>query len=236
MDGFTRYAIYYTPPEGPLADFGMAWLGWDPERGRRVPHPALPGLPKPVADITATPRKYGFHATLKSPFALADGFDVATLHATVEALAAALPPVLLDGLRLARIDDFLALVPVGDTTPLALLAARVVEALDAFRARPSETDLERRRKPGLTERQEELLTRWGYPYVMEEFRFHMSLSGDLPAAEADAVAEVLGPVLDTLPLAPLRIRELCLFGEGQDGQFHHLHRYTLSGLRADRNA
>lgn len=229
MDGFTRYAIYYAPPAGPLADFGAAWLGWDPRSGRRVAHPSLPGLPSPVAEITATPHKYGFHGTLKPPFRLADGFDVAELHNAAEALASSLAPVLLDGLKLDRMGRFLALVPEGDTTQLALLAARVVEALDAFRATPEPEELERRRAAGLDDRQEALLTRWGYPYVMEEFRFHLTLSGSLPDETAAEVARRLRPVLDPLLPRPFRIRDICLFGEGQDGRFHHLHRYALSG-------
>lgn len=229
MDGFTRYALYYAPPAGPLADFGSAWLGWDPRAGRKLAHPALPGLPMPVAEITATPRKYGFHGTFKPPFRLKDGFDVAELHNATEALAATLSPVLLDGLKLSRIGGFLALTPEGDTTQLALLAARVVEALDGFRAAPEEFELERRRKPGLSARQEVLLQQWGYPYVMEEFRFHLTLTGKLPDAEAEAVSERLQPVLQPILPQPFRIREICLFGEGQDGRFHHLHRYTLSG-------
>ena len=229
MDGFTRYALYFAPPPGPLADFGAAWLGWDPRSGRKLAHPALPGLPMPVASITRTPHKYGLHGTLKPPFRLAQGFDVSELHNAVEALSSSLEPVLLDGLKLARVDGFLALVPEGDTIPLALLAARIVEALDAFRAPPSETELERRRQVGLSPRQEILLQKWGYPYVMEEFRFHLTLTGTLTDAEAAAVATVLRPALEPITPAPLRIRDICLFGEGQDGRFHNLHRYTLSG-------
>ncbi|WP_116132095.1 DUF1045 domain-containing protein [Tropicimonas sp. IMCC34043] len=229
MDGFTRYALFYAPPPGPLAEFCAAWLGWDPRQGRKVAHPALPGLPMPAAEITETPHKYGFHATLKPPFRLAEGFDVAELHNAAEALAATLPAVLIDGLRLGSIEGFLALLPEGEATGLALLAARIVEALDVFRAQPEEDELARRRAGGLSSRQEALLQRWGYPYVMEEFRFHMTLSGRLPATEIEAVKACLGPVLEPLLPRPFRIREFCLFGEGQDGRFHNLHRYTLSG-------
>lgn len=229
MEGFTRFAIYYAPPVGPLADFGAAWLGWDPRAGRRLAHPTLPELPMPVAEITEMPRKYGFHATLKPPFRLKPGFDVAELHNAIEALATTLSPVLFDGLTLSRLGNFLALVPEGDTTPLALLAARIVETLDGFRAAPEEAELARRRESGLTARQEVLLQQWGYPYVMEEFRFHLSLTGKLPEEDLETVAACLRPVLGPILPSPVRIREICLFGEGQHGMFHHLHRYTLSG-------
>ncbi len=226
MDGFTRYALYYAPRSGPLAEFGAAWLGWDPTLGRRVAHPVLPGLKRPVAAFTAQAGRYGLHATLKAPFHLADGFDVSELHMATEALASALPPVLIDGLRLGRLGRFLALLPEGDTTELALLAARVVEALDAFRA---PTEIGEALRPGLSARQAELQRRWGYPWVMEEYRFHMTLTDPVPEAEAEQVSQALAPVLERVLPQPLRLRDICLFGEGQDGRFRLLNRYPLEG-------
>ncbi|MFV0359133.1 DUF1045 domain-containing protein [Tropicimonas sp.] len=229
MDGFTRYALYFAPPPGPLADFGAAWLGWDPRAGRRVAHIPMSGLPLPVSEITAAPRKYGFHATLKPPFRLAAQFDVGELHNAAEALASSLAPVLLDGLRVTGIGEFLALTPVGDQTRLALLTARVVEALDIFRAPPDEAELRRRRDAGLSARQEELLKAWGYPHVMEEFRFHLTLTGRLPPQTRDTVKARLDEMLEPLLPRPFRMREMSLFGEGQDGRFHLLNSYILSG-------
>ena len=81
MPVFTRFAVYYAPEPGPLADFGAAWLGWDATAGSARAHPDIAGLPRPVAEITQTPRKYGFHGTVKPPFRLAPG-------STPEALAA----------------------------------------------------------------------------------------------------------------------------------------------------
>ena len=229
MEGFRRYALYYAPPPGPLAEFGAAWLGWDAEAGRRVAHPALPGLPAPAAELTAQPHRYGLHATLKPPFRLARDFDVAELTNAAEALSASLPAVLIDGLELARIGDFLALVPVGDATALALLAARLVEALDLFRAPPDLEELERWREETLSPNQQALLARWGYPWVMEEFRFHITLTGPLDPDTAEAVAACLRPQLAPLLTRPWRIRDIALCGEGQDGRFRLLRRHSLSG-------
>lgn len=226
---YSRYAIYYAPPPGPLADFTARWLGWDAAAGLARPHPEVPGLPRPVAAITATPRKYGFHGTLKPPFRLAEGSTRAALGADVAALAARLSPVRMEGLALHRLGGFLALTPEGDPAPLAALAAEVVRGLDAHRALPSDADLARRRANGLTPAQEANLARWGYPYVMEEFRFHLTLTGQLPGAEADAVAEALAPVFGPLLPRPFEVTELALFGEDADGMFHILHRYALSG-------
>lgn len=232
MDGFTRYAIYYAPPPGPLARLGAAWLGWDAEAGHGETLPPgknWPDLPRPPLEITARPRKYGFHGTLKPPFVLSEDRTVAGLHAALSALAPRLHRLRLDGLRITAIGPFLALVPEGDASPVDDLAATLLEALDGFRAPPEPAELARRRAAGLTERQEENLTRWGYPYVMEEFRFHITLTGPLPEAEREATASALEPLFAPLLEQPFRIDEICLFGEGQDGRFRNLHRYTLSG-------
>ncbi len=227
MEKFKRYAIYYAPEPGALADFAAAWLGWDPVLGVVVAHPDLPGLPCPVAQITEAPRKYGFHGTLKPPFRLSGPLEA--LIADLEAYGRTQAPVVLDGLRLSQIGRFLALTPTGDLAPLERLAGEVVSALDAHRAPAGEAELARRRAAGLTPRQEALLAKWGYPYVMEEFKFHLTLSGKLTKEEAVATKDALAPILAPLLPTPFVIRDLCLFGEADDGRFHLVHRYTLSG-------
>lgn len=233
MDGYTRFALYYAPPPGALATLGAQWLGWDAEAGRGASLPPghdWPALPRPQKALTRAPRTYGFHGTLKPPFALAEDRTVTGLHAALSALAPRLHRLRLDGLRLAEMGDFLALVPEGDSAALDALAATLVEALDGFRAAPTDEDVARRRAAGLTPQQDAMLARWGYPFVMDEFRFHITLTGPLPDdAERAAVADALGPLFEPLIERPFRIDDICLFGEGQDGRFRNLHRYTLSG-------
>jgi putative phosphonate metabolism protein len=228
MEGFRRYAIY-AAPEGDLWDWASRWLGWDALRGSGVPHPEVSGLPRPLADLTETPRKYGFHATVKPPFRLAEGATVADLDWAAGALCLRLAPAAAPGLRLARLGGFVALVPDGDDGAINALAAQVVAALDAFRAPPDAAEIARRNPDRLTGRQRAHLARWGYPYVMEDFRLHYTLSGDLPPDEAAATEAALAPLVAPLLPRPLVIDSLCLFGEAQDGRFHLLHRYTLSG-------
>ena len=74
-----------------------------------------------------------------------------------------------------------------------------------------------------------MLQRWGYPHVMEEFRFHMTLTGSLPAAELAAVEAVLAPRLALLLPAPFAIDALTLLGEDADGRFHQISRAALTG-------
>lgn len=227
MSEFSRYAVYAAPRPGPFAEFAASWLGWDPERGAPVVHPDVGALP--VEDITATPRKYGFHGTLKPPFRLAEGSSRTALETDLAALAERLAPVQIDRLALHALGGFLALIPEGDTAKLGALAAETVRALDHHRAPAPPAELARRRAGGLTAAQHANLDAWGYPYVMDEFRFHFTLTGRLDDAMAEhaqaALADLLPPVLPK----PFILADLCLFGEDSAGMFHLLHRYALTG-------
>ena len=222
-----RYAIYYTAAQGPLADFGARWLGWDIATGSAAPHPDISDLPLPIKEITDRPRKYGLHGTIKPPFFLAQGTSADDLAQKAQALCARLRPVTLDGLALTRIGRFLALTPKGKTTALADLAAQIVTGLDPFRAPPSETELARRRSRRLSDRQEALLTQSGYPYVMEEFRFHLTLTGPVKDTQIPQVQQALDHMLAPILPRPFTINSLSLTGEGQDGRFETLTRFPL---------
>lgn len=229
MTDFQRFAVYYAPRPGDFAAATAAWLGWDAATGQAVDHPALDGLPAPLADLTRAPRKYGFHGTIRAPFRLAADVRPADVTAACDDLARRCAPVRLDGLHLHRIGGFLALVPSGDDTDLMALGADVVSHLDPLRAPLTAADIARRRPDRLTPRQCQLLDLWGYPYVMEEFRFHLTLTDDLPPAQADAVAAVLTPWLAPVLPRPFDVADLCLFGEDAQGRFHLLSRHALTG-------
>lgn len=224
---FTRYAIYFAPPHGAAwSQFGASWLGWDMETGEALPHPEVEGLD--VAAITATPRKYGLHATMKPPMRLAKVYTLADLEAACAALAATQAPVTLEGLQLARLGRFLALRPVGDESALNALAAACVRDLDPFRAPAPEAELARRRANGLSPTQEQNLVTWGYPYVLDQFRFHITLTGKLPKPELPSVEAALQAHLIPLLPAPFVIADLALMGEDAEGKFHLIHRYALT--------
>lgn len=225
---FTRYAIYYTPaPDTPLADFGARWLGWDSAHGVSRGHPDIGNLD--VAALTEKPRKYGLHGTIKPPFRLADGMTAQGLADAVADLCADAGPVTLKGLKLAQLGRFVALVPDGDVSALATLAARAVRELDQFRAPSSEAEMARRRTARLTAAQDAHLARWGYPYVLDQFRFHLTLTGPLAAHEAARVKAALTQHLATLTPAPFPVNGLTLLGEDRTGRFQQIHRYALAG-------
>lgn len=214
MSQGTRYAVYYTPaPGSALAAFGSGILGYDSTSG------AVLAQPEAMAAVTAEPRIYGFHATLKPPMRLVPGATEEDLLAACEELARHREPLALGRLRVVLLGDFVALVPEAAPPGLGLLAAECVAALDPLRAPLSVAERARRRPERLDPRGRALLERWGYPYVFEAFRFHMTLTGGLAADERETwrgrLAEAYdagdGLVIDALTLlrqdgtAPFRV-------------------------------
>ncbi len=224
---FKRYAIYYTPRTGDFAQRGAAWLGWDLQAGIPVAHPAVENLD--IAKLTDRPRKYGLHGTVKAPFELTKASTEAQLIAGVATFCKGQAPVQLDGLALSQIGRFLALVPQGDTTALGSLAATANVVLDAFRAPLSEAEFTRKNAPHLTDQQRIYLKNYGYPHIMEYFRFHITLTGPLASDQLTPVKTALQRYLGTDIPAPFIIDSLTLCGEDADGRFHKIERFTLGG-------
>ena len=226
-----RYAIYFSPaPESALGVFGREWLGYDAGTGEPVEQSGLATLSRQrVAEITAEPRRYGFHATLKPPFALAEGRSVDELSAAVEAFAEQRHSILAPPLALAPLSGFWALVLSRPCGAVDRLAEDCVRWFDAFRAPPSIDELTRRRRAGLSAAQDALLVRWGYPYVMEAFRFHLTLTQRLDAAEGARLADELSSIVAPLCREAVHIDAIALFHQpAPQGPFRLVRRYRLS--------
>ena len=161
--------------------------------------------------MTSDPRKYGFHATLKAPFALAPGRSEAELVAACAAFAG--EPRAIPAFRpvVDSISGFIALITVERSLPLEQLAADCVTAFDSFRAALTEPDRARRNPEKLSERQRDHLDRWGYPYVMEEFRFHLTLTGRLDASRRWGVLSMLRERFAAIGLDLLAVDRVALF-------------------------
>lgn len=231
LQGYARYAVYWAPPSGSaLARFGAEWLGWDAEAGAAAPHPALPGLPGDAAALTETPRRYGFHATVKPPFALAEGTDAEALAAALRDFCAAHAPFEAPPLALSTKHGFLSLRFSAAAPGMQVLAANAVEALDTFRAPPTAAELAKRRRHPLPAEAESNLARWGYPWVMALYDFHLTLSGALPPDHLHALEAALEGPTAPFRAAPLPVTELCLFGDPGGGlPFRLLDRFVLGG-------
>ncbi len=224
---FTRYAIFYTPPPSGLFDTAARWLGWDSRAGETVQHPGLDGMD--VAAITATPRKYGFHGTIKAPFRLAEGQSRDRLETALRDYAQAQPAVTLERLALQADHGFVALRPAAPSPALDALAADVVRHFDPVRAPLTTADIARRRKAGLTPRQDRQMLDWGYPYIFDDFHFHLTLSGRLTPEKSANVIRTIHPLIEPHLAQPYRIEALALMGEDDTGFFHELTRAPLTG-------
>ena len=231
-----RYAIYFAPPaDSALAELGAELLGRDPETGEARPQPRLDGIdPDRFHAITEDPRHYGFHATLKAPFALAEGVSDEVLHAAAEAFATGRTPAKGPALALASIGGFLALVPSAGAPEVHALADACVEVFDRFRAPLTAAELERRRRSPLTPAQDRHLERWGYPYVFDEFRFHMTLTARLTdKAEHERVRALLAERTAPVCIDPLRIDAVAVYEQAdRQSPFLVTGRYPLNEAAA----
>jgi len=173
-----------------LARFGRAWYDDGPPRMADVNRLDLDAYKR----LTARPRLYGFHATLKAPFRLAESMAQKALSNALTGIAARFQPIEMPSLKVALIGDFLALVPAQPTPQADALAAACAVELDQLRAPQTDAEYERRQPERLSERQRELLRSWGYPYVLEEFRWHMTLTDRLDNQLAGALLRHLDQV------------------------------------------
>jgi putative phosphonate metabolism protein len=207
-----RFALYFTPaPQSRLARFGTAMLGYDCDAAATVPQARLDGIDAAAAArAAAEPARYGFHGTLMAPFELAHGRDVDSLTAALKAFAARRAPVSLGRLTVDSIGAFTALVPAGPQDAVGALAGECLSAFNDFRAPLDQGDRARRLAARLSPRQIELLERWGYPYVFEEFRFHMTLTGRLPADERARFVAALAAAFAPLADEPVEIDAVSL--------------------------
>jgi 2'-5' RNA ligase len=232
-----RHAAYFAPaPQSQAWELGSQWLGRCAHQSTTLTQPKFENLSLELFEtLTRTPRLYGWHATLKAPFEL-------NVDVTPEALAPAFSDLAHNTvsafnmpLKLVDMGDFLALVPAQPNPALQQLAEDCVRGLHALALPLSDAELKRRTGAGLTARQTELLHAWAYPYVMEQFQFHMTLSGSLKnvtpgvkeALEA-AAQEWFAPLLGH----GLEIDAVTWFAQDQqNGDFRWVERFKLGTLK-----
>jgi len=223
----SRVALYYAPAEDdPLWRCGNDWLGRDVRTNTRRPQPDLAG----IEELTAEPRLYGFHATLKPPMRLRDGSSRAAFLEAAARVAAGVPQFDLPPLHVANLHGFLALREAEPSPALQALADICVAGVDEFRAPPDEAELGRRRRHGLPPAAEKMLVRWGYPYVFATWFFHMTLTRRLGAEEHERVRPAAERFFASALGRQRRVRDICLFVQHRAGEdFLLRYRIPLSG-------
>ncbi|MGB3388672.1 MAG: DUF1045 domain-containing protein [Pseudaminobacter sp.] len=231
-----RYAIYYTPaPDDALTRTAAGWLGRNPFTGVVTPAVAVGTLTAAeVAFHTAAARRYGFHATLKAPFQLAETASEDQLCQALAAHAASTLPVVLPHLVVRQIDGFLALVPEAPSPALDRFAGDIVAAFDRFRAPLTEEEIARRNPDALSPGEVRNLCQWGYPYVFDSFRFHMTLTGRVSAEEGLRLRAAIEEIFAQVLAQPFAVDGLALFVEPEPGAPFTVHSYHALGRSTDR--
>lgn len=214
-----RYGIYFAPSAGSrLHVLGSRWLGRDAITGEALD----PGLTDSILHddwlrATESPRRYGFHATLKPPFRLAEGASFEDLRAALRDFAASHASFEAPPLAVGALGHFLALTLSKPSEKFSGLAADSVRGFERFRAPATEQELAQRLKDSLSAREREYVMRWGYPYVFETWKFHMSLTGSLPKEALPPLAEHLRGRFAMASREPLLVDSVCIFHEPSPG-------------------
>ena len=230
-----RYAVYFAPVyEAAFWTAAQHWLGRDCITGQPLSPGPVHGLDQgEIAKATESPRHYGFHGTLKAPFRLAEGCTLDGLRTATARLAASQAAFLAPPLEVTALGPFLAMTLSAPSPAMSGLADACVRDLDDLRAPLKEADLARRLAAGLSERQEAHLRRWGYPYVFEEFRFHMTLTGRLDEELRHRLKTVLAERFRAHVQSPLPVREIALYEQPlPEEPFLLVERFALTGQTA----
>jgi len=238
-DNGPRYAIYFVPAAASqLYRYGSSVLGYDSYTGSTV---AFPGEFGSGAvnwnELTATPRRYGFHATLKAPFRLAPSCTEPQLINALHSFSSLGHAVHSFTPALRELEDFIAVVPSEAEASLNALAASCTTIFDAYRAPMSPQERARRIASGLSQSQIQNLDRWGYPYVLAEFRFHMTLTGAVPQRRKKAILAILLNGLRQMKVEPsIAVDRLALMKqETPDAPFRVVSDATLKIGDSTRN-
>ena len=232
-ESFKRYAIYYAPIENCELDvFGKCLLGWDPYKGEEItkPYPLkLPNLQK-FSRFVLTPKQYGFHGTIKAPFRLKDGYTYNDLENKVGEISKQIHSFHLNKLIIKKLGYFIALIPTNNLK-VNEVSNKFVEGLDYLRDELSENEIKKRNPIKLTSRQKKMLFKWGYPYVFNEFKFHLTLTSKLNIEEIDDVFKSLQNILTQFNLIKINFNSVCIFGQKSDEKFYFIKRFNFNNLK-----
>lgn len=231
-----RYALFFAPAkDDPLTKAAAHWLGRDAFEGCEIDRPSLmEGQSREAFDaMTASARRYGFHGTLKAPFELATDTSLDQLEQAVETYVAGLQPFTLPNFEVGRLGPFFALRTERPSEALKDFASNLVRVFDPFRAPLDAHDIARRKPERLSDSQRDNLMTWGYPYIFDDFRFHMTLSDPIPDDLADAFEMAAKRHFEAVLTHPQTVSSLSLFVESERGASFTVHRqFPLGGCTA----
>ncbi len=181
-----RYAVYFVPSQASeFYRLGVNLLGRSVFPGDKIQVKKFSSLPgKYWESLSASPRFYGFHATIKAPFELNGTRE--ELWAALAALAARTSAFKLPKFKISFVDGkFLALTLKNPCPELAALEKNCLSSLSRLTVPLNQEDINRRGElsPHLIDN----LKKWGYHLVLDDFKFHMTLTGPVHAKSTAAI-------------------------------------------------
>jgi hypothetical protein len=210
-----RFAVYLTlAADSDLYKLGSKWLGRDHYQDH---------LDKLECDysglwdininqvITKKASLYGFHATLKPPFRLKQGYNCEQLKSILHRIAKVHQAYTSCPFAVGVIGKFLALQPTQNCAQLNQLADHCVQAFEPYRAELTDAEINRRQLEKLTMQQKTYLQQWGYPYVFEQFRCHFTLTDSLSDQQMMLCQPLLGKYFNPICIQQgLRVNQISL--------------------------
>ena len=225
-----RYAIYFAPSEtSKIGQFGRLLLKRTAKK--MVDEGMLTDLPKELhRKIIKTPQHYGFHGTLKAPFELHPDYNLYHLDTTLIKFCSSFPDFSIKSLKLQIIAEFIALVPNGEVERLYQLHRKLTEEFNYLCGPLSDFDRDRFLARGLTNGQKKYLCRYGYPFILDSFKFHLTLTSSLTENEQTTCLELLDNMIVDFKDERLSVDRVCLFKqETRKSPFFMVKEYNLQG-------
>ena len=237
MKKYSRYAIYYAPPkESSLEEFGRYWFGWDPLNAKLINNKQrinyLNGFGiknlKNIDKNVLIAKKYGFHGTLIPPFKLNKNYSTNTLFKKTEEIAKKLKKFKFYKFKLKKINNFYAFVQNKKNNNINKLSNRLVRELFKFRSPLTKKEIDRRNPSKLSKLQLNILYKWGYPYLMSEFNFHMTLASEVTGNKLYLELKKIERNKEIILNEINNFDKIYIFGENQKGMFENLENFSLS--------
>lgn len=237
MKKYSRYAIYYAPPkESNLEEFGRYWFGWDPLNAKLINNKQrinyLNGFGiknlKNIDKNVLIAKKYGFHGTLIPPFKLNKNYSTNLLFKKTEDIAKKFKKFKFYKFKLKKINNFYAFVQNKKNNNINKLSNRLVRELFKFRSPLTKKEIDRRNPSKLSKLQLNILHKWGYPYLMSEFNFHMTLASEVTGNKLYFELKKIEKNKEIILNEINNFDKIYIFGENQKGMFENLENFSLS--------
>ena len=237
MTNYKRVAIYFLPKKNSsLENFGKNLLGRDINKKKKI---SLTRRQKyfinrgftyfdELKDYCEQPAKYGFHATLKAPFRLKRNVKTKNFYDVISHIAAQHSRFKIKGLKIVYSKKFTFITSRKPNKLLINLENDLVKHLDTFRAELNKTEIKKRIPDSLTFKQNKYLKEWGYPFVFDQFKFHMTLMNQNNNKLSNKQKLELEKLIYKTSNNVIEFNEISLLGENKNGYFEEIKRFKLN--------